>query len=125
MFAIGKQYRTTGNRCCFIANDVSYARARGLAVGASDARRLFGMDESSYKILEHDFVIQNNIPNNYCAFGALARYRMYRRAGAEVRWTSEGKELTLRNLSLLTVRGRYGARVMDNAAFAFSDNWKA
>src|SRR5690606_15324966 len=106
-------------RCAFFGNDITYSRIRGIAVGASDARRVFGMDHSSYSVLEHPFLINNDLGNAYCGFGALACYRLWRRLGQEVRWTMEGKELALKNLALLTVRGRYAGKVTDGTAFAF------
>jgi HK97 family phage major capsid protein len=119
LFAVGKQYRKSGFDPCFIGNDTSYRRARGIAVGPTDERRVFGMDESSYELLEHDYLIQNAIPNNNIIFGAMKRYRLYRRAGSQVTWIS-GTDATLMasNLDALFVRGRFGGRVLDPNAFA-------
>lgn len=125
VFAVGKQYRNPAMRCAFIANDVSYKRARGIPVGGADARRVFGMDHQSYMVLDYPFVINNSISNAYAMFGALAKYRLYRRQAQEVRFTTEGKTLGLANTALLIVRGRFGGRVVDANAFAFSDNWQA
>jgi HK97 family phage major capsid protein len=118
MFSVGKQYRNRALRPVFLANDTTYSRARGIAVGASDQRRVFGMDHQSYSLLEHPFKVQNDIPNTRAAFGALAKYRMYRRVGQSVKFETGGKELTRKNLGLLVVRGRYGGRVVDANAFA-------
>ena len=125
LFAIGKQYRNSAMRPAFIANDTSYSRARGIAVGGSDERRVFGMDHQSYMLLEYPFKVQNDLANNLAAFGALAKYRMYRRVGQAVKFETGGKELTRKNLGLLVVRGRYGGKVVDANAFAYSDNWQA
>lgn len=125
LFSVGKQYRNAAMRPAFIANDTTYSRARGIAVGASDERRIFGMDHQSYKLLEYPFKVQNDLSNSYAAFGCLAKYRMYRRIGQSVRFETGGKELTTKNLGLLMVRGRYGGRVVDANAFAFSDNFQA
>lgn len=125
LFSVEKQYRNPSMRCAFFANDITYSRARGIAVGASDARRVFGLDESSYTLLEHPFLISNDLGNAYAGFGALAKYRLYRRAAQEVRFTSEGRELSLKNQTLLVVRGRYGGKVMDPNAFSFCDNMQA
>ncbi|MBL9163127.1 MAG: phage major capsid protein [Planctomycetaceae bacterium] len=125
LFGVPKQYRNASMRCAFFGNDVTYSRIRGIAVGASDARRVFGMDHGSYSVLEHPFLISNDLGNAYCGFGALAKYRLWRRMAQEVRWTTEGRELTLKNLALLTVRGRYAGKVVDGAAFAFTDNAQA
>ena len=125
MFSVGKQYRNAAMRPAFLASDVSYSRARGINVGATDARRVFGMEHNSYELFQYPYVINNSIANTQAAFGALAKYRLYRRQAQEVRFTSEGKELALKNLTLLVVRGRFGGKVVDANAFSFSDNWKA
>ncbi|MAT71560.1 MAG: phage major capsid protein [Planctomycetaceae bacterium] len=125
LFAVGKQYRNPTARCCFLANDTTYSRCVGIPVGTADARRVFGMLHSHYRILEHDFVINNNVANNQAAFGAMSRYRLYRRQGLSIRFETGGRELGLKNLALMIARGRYGGRVMDANAFAFSDNFEA
>src|SRR5262249_45384486 len=79
LFSVPKQYRQANLRPAFIANDVTYRRARGIPVGASDERRVFGMSHSDYMLLDHPFVINNTISNAYAAFGCLAKYRLYRR----------------------------------------------
>lgn len=125
LFAVGKQYRNPAGRCCFIANDTTYSRCVGIPVGSADARRVFGMLHSHYRILEHDFIVNNNLSNNQCAFGAMSRYRLYRRQGLSIRFETGGRELGLKNLALMIARGRYGGRVVDANAFSFSDNWQA
>lgn len=125
MFAIGKQYRKSQYRCCYIANDTTYSRVRGIPVGAADARRVFGMDHSAYTILDWPYRIQNDIANSKIAFGAMATYRMYRRQGQEVRWVTEDAELARKNQSLLVVRGRYGGKVVDANAWAKITDAKA
>jgi HK97 family phage major capsid protein len=126
MFGIDKQYRSAVYNPCFVANDTSYQRARAIAVGDSDARRVFGMDHNSYSLLGWPYRIENSaVGNAEQAFGALKKYRLYRRVGQEVRWTMEGDTLTRKNLALLSVRGRYGGRVMDTNAFCKTDSAKA
>jgi len=44
--------RGFGSTAVFCGNETSYSRARALPVGASDARRLFGMNYDSYSIME-------------------------------------------------------------------------
>jgi HK97 family phage major capsid protein len=83
------------------------------------------MTHQDYMLLDYPFVINNSLPNNFCAFGCLAKYRLYRRQAQEVRFTDQGKELALKNQVLLVVRGRFGGRVMDGAAFAYTDNAQA
>ncbi|MBI2480291.1 MAG: phage major capsid protein [Planctomycetia bacterium] len=124
MFAIGKQYRSKAMRPAFVSNDVTYRRSRGIAVdptspGSTDQRPVFGLDAvNSYMTLDWPHRIQGDIGNAIAIFGALSRYRMYRRQGFEVRWEFGGKELARRNLALLIVRGRFGGRVIDASAFA-------
>jgi HK97 family phage major capsid protein len=125
MFGIGKQYRNAPMRCAFIGNDTTYRRLRGVPVGGADARRVFGMDESSYQVLDSPFVIQNDIPNTKAAFGALSKYTLYRRMAQEIQWVTGGRTLALTNTVLLNVRGRYGGRILDANAFSFSDNWQS
>lgn len=122
-FAVGKQYRTKAMGCAVVSNDVSYRRSRAITVDPStpstDQRPVFGLDAvNSYTTLDWPHRIQGDIGNATAIFGALSRYRMYRRQGFEVRWEFGGKELARRNLALLIVRGRFGGRVIDANAFA-------
>lgn len=118
LFAIGKQYRKSAYRCAYISSDTSYSRLRGIPVGTTDARRVFGMDHESYSTFGYPHRINNDVPNAKVGFGALARYRMYRRQGQEIRWVTEDAELARKNLSLLIVRGRFGGKIVDANAFA-------
>lgn len=118
MFAISKPYRQEAWNPAFVGNDVSYRRARGIAVGPADERRVFGMDESSYEILEHPYRVAPGLPNGTTIFGALRKYRLYRRAGSEVRWIDQDATLASKNLAALFVRARFGGRVMDANAFS-------
>jgi HK97 family phage major capsid protein len=120
MFAISKAYRVSGSALnpCYIANDTTYQRARSIAVGSSDARRIFGMDHSNYTLLDHPYRVQPDIPNAKIAFGALKLYRMYRREGIEMRWEEGGESLARSNQALLIVRARLGGQVVDASAFA-------
>ena len=122
LFAVAKQYRQRGLNPTYIANDTTYSRARGIAVGAADERRVFGMTHNDYQLLGWPFRIENNLANPRAAFGCLKKYRLYRRMGQSVQWTSEGKTLAQANLTLLVVRGRYGGRVMDANAFVKQTN---
>lgn len=126
LFTVGKQYRKS-MRCAFIANDTAYQRARAIPVDtSSDQRRVFGMDVDrgsgasveSYSILGRPYKIENNLANTHAAFGDLSRYRMYRRQGFSIEWHTQGSTLAKANLALLVVRGRFGGKVVDPAAFA-------
>jgi HK97 family phage major capsid protein len=110
MFGISKAMRSKANNCCFVMTDRMYRRCRSIAVGTSDARRLFGMDYGSYMLADWPVKINNSITNGQMAFAALRFYRMYRRLGIALRWTSEGQTLSLKNASLLVLRARYGGK---------------
>ncbi|MGE3180938.1 MAG: hypothetical protein AB7N71_04855 [Phycisphaerae bacterium] len=69
--------------------------------------------------------IQNDIANTDIGFIAMAKYRLYRRAGFEIRWESGGATLARRNTSLLIARGRFGGLLTDGAAAAVMDDAKS
>ncbi|MBA3483920.1 MAG: phage major capsid protein [Pirellulales bacterium] len=125
MFSVGKQYRNAAMRPAYLTNDSTYSRARSIPVGAADARRVFGLDENSYTMMGYPHLICNDLGNAFAAFACLAKYRLYRRMAQEVKFTSEGRELSLKNLTLLVVRGRYGGKIVDPNAVAFCDNMQA
>ena len=52
------------------------------------------------------------------AYGALKKYRMYRRLGFSVEWHQGGTTLARKNLALLVVCGRFGGQIVDANAFA-------
>lgn len=123
MFSIGKQYRNPAMRCAFISNDTSYQRNRSIAIDtaspSTDQRPVFGLEAvNSYMTLDWRHAIQNDLANTQGAFGALSRYRMYRRMGLSIRFEQGGKELARKNLVLLIARARFGGQVMDADAFA-------
>ncbi|HQU47302.1 MAG TPA: phage major capsid protein, partial [Pirellulales bacterium] len=121
-FGCAKQYRRPEFRCAFLSNDVTYSRCRAIPVGADDARRVLGQDEGSYDALSAPYRISNDLPNTTLIFGALARYRFYRRQGQEMRWVTEGQTLALKNTALLVSTMRAGGRVMDTNAFVAETN---
>jgi HK97 family phage major capsid protein len=121
-FGIGKQYRVPSWKPAFVCNDQDYRRARAIPWGSGSAftaqARALGPAYSEYKLLEWDAKIQNDIPQNSIVFGCLRKYRMYRRQGLEMRFVTEGMQLTQRNTVLLACRARYGGFVTDPQAFA-------
>ncbi len=129
IFATGKQYRNAAFGPCFIANDTTYSRIRGMATATSAGwvfnSRALGFDEQSYRALEYSVRIQNDITNARCAFGGLKKYRMYRRLGEQVEWSTEGRTLRLANEALLTVRARFGGKVVDTSAFVKGTQYQA
>ncbi|MGE3405175.1 MAG: phage major capsid protein [Pirellulales bacterium] len=119
LFGLAKQYRANkGPSVRFVMNDTTYRRIRSLAISASDQRRMFGMTHEDYMLFNRPVSINANVPNTKCAFVDLSKYRMYRRLGAESRFTQEGQTLALKNTALLTFRGRYGGKLMDGSAMA-------
>jgi HK97 family phage major capsid protein len=118
IFGVPKAYRKAERNPMFVMNDTSYRRYRGVPVGPADERRVFGMDHQSYQMLEHRVGISNDLTNAQQLFGCMKSYRMYRRAGSEVRWIMEDATLAAKNLMLLVVRARYAGRVLDSNAFA-------
>jgi HK97 family phage major capsid protein len=118
IFAVPKAYRKAERNPTFIMNDTGYRRYRGVPVGPADERRVFGMDHQSYQMLEHRCAIANDLTNSQQLFGCLKSYRMYRRAGSEVRWIMDDATLAAKNLMLLVVRARYAGRVLDPTAFS-------
>ena len=121
MFGVAKQFRTEpGAITAFVANDTSYRRARSIAVGPTDERRVFGMDHAAYMLLDRPYKVQNDISNNKVAFINLKRYRMYRRLGLTVRVETAGATLALSNTKLLVLRMRWGGQLETGGAVAVS-----
>lgn len=106
------------NSAVFCGTETSYQRARALAVGAADARRLFGMDYSGYHIMERDYKINESMANTQVFYAILARYRMYRRRGFTMRSSTEGDTLIRRNEILLVAMARYGGQAERGAVAA-------
>lgn len=120
LFGVPKQYKAgfATNRITYGANETTYQRARSIAVGTSDQRRVFGMTHEDYQLLGHPYAIGTAIGNraiNFCNWG---RYRMYRRLGLTMRATTEGKELVRANEMLITARARFGGQLEDGNACA-------
>jgi HK97 family phage major capsid protein len=111
LFGLGKQYRVAPYVPAFIMRDATYRRFRALAVSETDRRRLFGVDSyADYVLAGYPVKINNDVAASTAIFAALNTYRMYRRLGMTMRWTSEGETLMRKNTSLLAVRGRFGGR---------------
>ena len=125
VFGLDKQYRVDQWNPRFVMSDTAYRRMSQVPVGASDARRVLHpqMDHESYTLMGRGVSVQNNIANGYSAFAALKKaYRLWRRQGAEMRWSEEGATLMRANTALLAVRARFGGKVIDpNAVAVMSD----
>lgn len=118
LFAVAKQLRV-GGRFCFAGNETTYRRARAIATGVTgDTRLVFGMSVEDYSIFQRPFKIVPHMSNAQIFAGNLSKYRLYRRLGSQVEWTTQGENLQRRNEALLTVRQRWAGRVMLPDAFA-------
>ena len=101
-------------RIIFAGTETTYSRIVGLPVGATDARRVFGdawsgvNSEEDYSLMRHPFAISEALSNTQVAFFNAAHYRLYRRLGLTIKSTGEGRELTRKNLWLVTARSRWG-----------------
>jgi len=116
IFGVAKPYRAANLNPSFIGNDVVYRRFKAIptATGAND--RVFGMDTQGYQVFEFPFKVASNLANTVALFCALRKYRLWTREAAEPVYEEGGKELRLKNLSLLIVRGRFAGRLLDSAA---------
>jgi HK97 family phage major capsid protein len=106
----------------FIGTETSYQRARAIPVGSSDARRLGGMDYSSYRWMERDYKINESLTNQQIAYTILGRYRMYRRRGFTMRTSTEGDTLIRNNEMLLVAMARYGGQQERGATIALTSD---
>lgn len=120
LFGVAKNYKQgyPSNRITYGATETTYARARGIAVGTADARRVFGMTHEDYTLFGHPYGINESFTNRQIIYCNWGRYRMYRRLGLTVKVTTEGKELVRNNLMLMTARARYGGQLEDGGAAA-------
>ncbi len=118
LFGVAKAYRQEAgkSRSVFLSNDTVYRRLRGIAVGASDQRRVYGMDHESYMTHEHPHKISEAMANTVAGFFCLNRFRAYRRQGYTVRIETAGKTLTMSNQQLIYVRARFGGQMELGAA---------
>lgn len=125
MFGMAKKYRAQPDaQIVYVSNDTTYARSRGIKVGPTDQRRVFGMDHEAYTTMGHPHKVQNDIANSRCAMVNLHRYRMYQRAGTTVRMETAGRQLALTNTKLLVVRMRFGGQMEDAGAVSASTDFQ-
>lgn len=125
MFSVGKQYRNKqNNSVCFVSNDVSYQRSRGIKIDANnpstDQRSVLdpmmsnqGAFVNAYSTLGWSHRIQNDLPSGTSFFVDLKRFKMFRRLGLTLEFVREGKTLALNNTVLLIARARYGGMLRD------------
>lgn len=118
IFGVGKQYLQeagmgAGSRAAFVGSLTSYRRSRGIPVGTSDARRVFGMDHMSYRMFDFKYAINESQGNANIGFFCFNRYRLYRRQGQEVIFVNGNTdfELAKRNTRGLVLRSRWGGQL--------------
>lgn len=102
---------TVKSSAVFCGTETSYSRAMAIPVGASDARRLGGMDYDSYRWMQRPYAINESLTNQQIFYAIMARYRMYIRRGFMVRTSTEGDTLIRNNEMLIVVMGRYGGQM--------------
>lgn len=120
LFGVAKQFKQgyDPGRIGYAGNETTYSRVRGIAVGTTDARRVFGMTHEDYQIFNRFYGINASFGNREQVFGNWARYRMYRRMGATVRWETGGSTLLRTNTGLMVMRSRWGGQLEDGSAFS-------
>ena len=119
LFGVSKQYKSGDQgRIGYGANALTYRRVRGIAVGTTDQRRVFGMNHEEYQVFDRFFGINESFGNRDQVFGHFGRYRMYRRLGMTIRSESGGSTLLRSNTMLISARSRWGGQLEDGAAFA-------
>lgn len=102
----------------FCGTETSYQRARAIPVGAADARRIFGLDYDSYRLMERPYKINESLTNAQIFYAILGRYRMYRRRGLVIRTSTEGDTLIRNNELLIVAMARYGGQLERGACAA-------
>ncbi len=119
LFGLSKAMRASkGGRAVYVTSDKQYRLARAIPVGASDARRIFGMDHTNYTIFDAPVKIQEDITDGIFGFCNLAWYRMYRRAGINISMVTGGKTLALANTKIVMMRSRWGGQLTRGDALA-------
>ncbi len=113
------------NTAVYCGTEQSYERVRALPVGATDARRLFGIDHfgsnaGGYVIDGGSYRINESLTNAQIFYAVLGRYRMYRRKGFTVRTETAGSTLVRANELLIVVMARYGGQLERGAAAAIT-----
>jgi len=119
-FALEKQYRSSPHTPIFLMTDAGYKTFRAVPVGEADQRLVFGMTVGDYKMLDLPTRINNSddMPVTTVCCCAADTYRLFRRKGLEIRFSTEGQTLMLSNQGLLVLRARYGGQPTLPAAVA-------
>ncbi len=108
----------------FCGTETSYIRMKGIPVGATDARRLFGeggmgtQGYSNYAMMGSPYKIDACQGKTRIFYAILARYGMYRRRGLTMRPSTEGDTLIRANSLLMVATARYGGQLERAATMA-------
>lgn len=113
IYSLPKPYRTALQGACFVGNDINFRRAKTIPVGTGFNERVFGMNTQDYSVFGFPYRLAPDVPNNKLMFVSLRRYRLFRRLGVSTRIVNDGRELTLRNVSLVFGIARFGGRLLD------------
>jgi HK97 family phage major capsid protein len=117
LFAVPKELRGPGFAFC--SNEVSYRRLRAVQTGISgDTRLALGSEVESFVTFNRPHKICHHLANTQQFAGDLKAYRLYRRLGSQIEWTTQGENLQRRNEALCTVRQRWAGRATRGASFA-------
>ena len=82
--SLPKQYRSKEPSVCWVGNDASWFRIRGIPVSSTDQRRIFGYDVENYMLYDRPFRVENDLVSSNLFFLKLGLYRMYRRLGLQI-----------------------------------------
>ena len=97
LFSLPKQYRNRKNNVVWISNDTTYQRSRTIMVNTGWNLPAFDVlnqaAANEYTTIGWPHKIQNDIGNSTCVFADMSRFRMYRRIGLEIRFTSRRSDL--------------------------------
>jgi len=109
----------------YCGTETSYQRVRGIPVGATDARRLFGNDHfgpgaGGYQFGTGSYRINESLTNAQIFYAILGRYRMYVRKGLTIRTSTEGASLIRGNEMLMVAMARYGGQLERGATAAIT-----
>lgn len=123
MSAIAPEYqRLPGSRWIWLAQNAMWWRIRGLSVGTSDQRRIYGYDDLNYKFYNMPFKINASVPAATVAYFNAKDYVMKRRKGLYFETTTEGKTLMLLNELMVVARSRWGGQMIRPKSAALATN---
>lgn len=123
LFTLTKAYRVKNPAVCFVGNDTFWQIIRRITVnGTTDQRLIFGYDVEKYMMLDRPFRINNDMTQVQSFVVDLSRFQMWRRKGLQFEFTTDGKTLMLANEALVTIRTRWGGKMVDSNAIVYASN---